>query len=218
MNHTDTPAYGLWSLVILNSAVFIIFALSYFKPKTKTDWRTFGTFSAFIIALFVEMYGFPLTIYFMSGWLSSHYPQLNLYTHDSGHLLHTLLGLKGDSHFDVLHILSSVFIFGGFILLAKSWKILHQAQINHEVARTGPYARVRHPQYIAFVLIMFGFLIQWPTMITVIMFPILLLTYLRLAKKEELDSMREFGDAYRYYMAETPAFIPHLSRKESHQK
>jgi len=113
----ETPAYGLWSLVIINSLVFIIFAFSFSKPRTKRDWRSFSAFSAFIVALFVEMYGFPLTIYLLSGWLVQKYPGVDFLSHDAGHLLNTLIGWKIDPHFDPLHILSNVLIFGGFILL-----------------------------------------------------------------------------------------------------
>lgn len=201
-------AYDLWLLVIINSLVFIIFALSFTHPKTPRDWRSLGAFSGFIVALFAEMYGFPLTLYLLSGWLASRYPNLNLYSHESGHLLHTLLGLKGNPHFDIFHILSSMLIFGGFILLSSAWPILHAAQQSHELAITGPYSYVRHPQYAAFILIMLGFLLQWPTLLTLLMFPVLVTMYVRLARQEERDALAEFGDRYERYAAETPAFIP----------
>ncbi len=206
----DAPAYGLWPLVIINSLVFIIFAFSFTRPRTKRDWRSFGAFSAFIVALFTEMYGFPLTIYLLSGWLARRYPGLDLFSHDSGHLLHTLLGLKGSPHFDLLHILSNLFIFGGFILLSASWRVLYQAQRTHKLATTGPYAHVRHPQYDGFVLIMFGFLLQWPTILTLLMFPVLAWMYVRLAQSEEREVLSEFGDAYARYAKVTPAFLPRV--------
>ena len=117
------PAYDLWGLVILNSAVFLMFAFSFFKPQTARDWRTFGAFAAFIVALFVEMYGFPLTIYLMSGWLQTRYPGLDILSHDAGHLWSTLLGdkgLGGDPHFGVFHLLSFLSIGGGFWLLSSA--------------------------------------------------------------------------------------------------
>jgi len=121
-------AYGLWGLVIVNSLVFIIFAFSFFKPNSPRDWRTFGTFAAFIVALFVEMYGVPLTLYLLAGWLQSRYPQLDPLSHDAGHLWNSLLGLEGNPHFGVLHILSNLLIFGGFWLLASAWRVLYRAQ------------------------------------------------------------------------------------------
>ena len=205
---TEAPAYGLWLLVIIDSAIFILFAFSFFKPKTKRDWRSFGAFSAFIIALFTEMYGFPLTIYLLSGWLQSRYPQVNWFSHDAGHLLEMLFGWKANPHAGPFHILSFIFIGGGFVLLATSWRVLHEAQQRHALATTGAYAYVRHPQYVGFVLILFGFLLQWPTLLTLAMFPILVFMYVRLARTEERDALAEFGPDYERYMREVPAFIP----------
>jgi protein-S-isoprenylcysteine O-methyltransferase Ste14 len=202
--------YGMWVLVILNSAIFIFFAFSFVKPKTNTDWRSLGAFSAFVIALFTEMYGFPLTIYFLSGWLTKKFPGVDFFAHENGHLLHTLLGFEGNAHFDPLHIASNVLIIFGFFILSLSWKVLLQAQQTHSLANSGWYARCRHPQYLAFIIIMFGFLLQWPTILTVIMFPILVVVYVRLAKREEQMTLAEFGDEYREYMAHTPAVIPRL--------
>lgn len=209
MTH-DEPAYGLWGLVIINSLVFIIFAFSFFKPKSARDWRSFGAFSAFLVALFTEMYGFPLTIYLLSGWLGSRFPSIDFLSHDAGHLLETLFGWEANPHFGPFHIASNLLLVAGFWLLASAWRVLYDAQRAGELATTGPYAKVRHPQYIGFVLIMFSFLLQWPTLITLVMFPILVFMYVRLAKSEERDTLAQFGDAYRRYMDEVPAFIPRL--------
>src|SRR5215831_13145213 len=149
MTHDTMPAYGLWGLVIINTVVFIFFAFSFTKPKTTRDWRSFGGFSAFIVALFTEMYGFPLTIYLLSGWLARAYPGTDPFSHDAGHLWSTLFGLHGDPHWNVLHMLSIAAIFGGFILLSAAWKVLYDAQSRHALATTGVYEYVRHPSILA---------------------------------------------------------------------
>src|SRR5207249_1373260 len=131
---------------------------------------------------------------------------------NSGHLWHTLLGLKGDAHFDVFHILSTVALFGGFIVLASAWPVLYKAQQAHKLATTGPYAYVRHPQYVGFILIMLGFLLQWPTIPTLVMFPILLYMYGRLAHREEEEVRAHFGEEWDRYAAKTPPFIPRMRR------
>ncbi len=209
--------YGLWTLVILNSAIFIFFAFSFVKPKSATDWRSLGGFSAFVVALFTEMYGFPLTIYFSSGWLAERYPGVDFLVHENGHLLHTLLGFEGNPHFDLLHIASNVIVLLGFLLLASAWRVLHHAQQTRTLANGGWYARCRHPQYVAFVLIMFGFLLQWPTLPTLVMFPILVIIYMRLAKNEEKAMIDEFGQAYLAYKAIIPAFVPKFGIKTTAQ-
>lgn len=209
------PAYGLWSLVIINAAVFILFAFSFAKPQTTRDWRSFSAFSAFLVALFVEMYGFPLTIYLLSGWLGQRFPELDLFSHESGHLWHTLFGWEGDPHFDPFHIVSYVLIGVGFWILSAAWPVLFRAQREGRLATTGAYARVRHPQYVGFIAIMAGFLFQWPTLVTLVMFPILVFMYVRLAHREEHEALVEFGPAYVEYIQATPRWIPRWSREAS---
>ena len=211
MDHSQgAPAYGLWWLVAINSAIFILFAFSFFKPRTSRDWRTFGTFSAFIVALFIEMYGFPLTVYFLSGWLTRKFPGVDPLGHDFGHLWYTLLGFKGDPHLNPIHIASNLIILGGFVVLASAWRVLFRAQHEGTLATTGAYARVRHPQYVAFILIMFGFLLQWPTLVTLVIFPVLVTVYVKLAHREERDVRAQFGPVWDAYAARTPAFVPTL--------
>ena len=205
--------YGLWWLVAINSLIFILFAFGFARPKSPRDWRSFGAFSAFLVALFTEMYGFPLTIYLLSGWLSSRFPEVDWFAHDSGHLLEMLFGWRGNPHVGPFHLLSTVFVFGGFILLALAWRVLYRAQRRHGVAMTGPYALVRHPQYAAFISIMFGFLLQWPTLLTAVMFPILVFMYVRLARREEREALAGFGEEYGRYRDRTPAFFPRFGYK-----
>jgi protein-S-isoprenylcysteine O-methyltransferase Ste14 len=208
----DLPAYGLWFLAVINAAVFILFAFSFFKPRTKRDWRSFGAHSAFIVALFVEMYGFPLTLYLLAGWLGSRFPQIDPLSHDAGHLWPTLFGWSVNPHFSPFHLASYALIGGGFILIASAWRVLYAAQCAGQLATTGPYARIRHPQYVGFALILIGFFLQWPTLITALMLPLLLVMYWRLALTEEREAQATFGDSWRQYASDVPAFIPRLGR------
>jgi protein-S-isoprenylcysteine O-methyltransferase Ste14 len=210
MTH-DFSGYGVWSLVILNSAVFIFFAFSFFRPASKRDWRSFGAFSAFLVALFTEMYGFPLTIYLLSGWLQSRYPGVDWFSHDAGHLLEMMFGWQANPHVGPFHLLSFAFIGGGFLLISAGWQVLYRAQRRQCLAESGVYAHVRHPQYDGFVLVMFGFLLQWPTVLTLAMFPVLVFMYWKLARIEERESVAASGDAYRDYMRRVPAFLPRLA-------
>ena len=204
--------YGLWALVLFNSALFILFAYSFFHPRSKRDWRAFGVFSGFLVALFTEMYGFPLTVYLLSGWLGAKFPGLGL-THSSGHLWNDMIGWKGDAHLSPFHLASYVFIGGGFWLIASAWRVLFAAQQKGQLARSGAYARIRHPQYAGFLAVMVGFLLQWPTIPTLVMFPVLLYIYHRLAISEEREVRKDFAAEWDAYAAVTPRFIPRRGRR-----
>ena len=200
--------YGLWSLVILDSVVMIFFAASFFHPKGRRDWRVMGGFSAFIVALFTEMYGAPLTVYLLAGWLGDYVPALKA-THSGGHLWNDLIGWKGDPHVSPFHLASYLVLIGGFWLIAAAWKVLHTAAQRDQLATTGPYAWLRHPQYLGFLLIMVGWLLQWPTIPTLLMFPVLAYVYARLARSEEREVAAHFGPAWTEYAARVHAYIPH---------
>jgi protein-S-isoprenylcysteine O-methyltransferase Ste14 len=208
----DLSAYGLWLLVIINVAIFVGFAYAFTRPRTSRDWKSLGAFSAFIVALFAEMYGFPLTIYLLSGWLGSIVPGADLLTHDAGHLWFTLLGLSGDPHTNPIHLISYVFILAGLFILMEAWTTLYAARKENTLSVTGMYAYVRHPQYVAFILVMIGFLIQWPTILTMIMFPLLVWRYVALAREEEASVKQEFGEQYTMYAAKTPGWFPRFSK------
>ena len=206
--------YGLWAAVAFDSALVIGFAIAFFHPRNGRDWRALGGFSAFVVALFTEMYGYPLTVYLLSGPLGTWFPGLDL-THNSGHLWADLVGWSGDPHLSPFHLASYVVIVGGFVLIAAAWKVLIAAQRDGVLATSGPYARMRHPQYVGFLLIMVGFLLQWPTIPTLVMFPVLVLVYRRLARREEKDVRGQFGVEWNAYAQRTPRFVPHRHQRQA---
>ncbi len=200
--------YGFWSLVVVNAAIFVLLALSFLTPVQRREWRSFGVFTAFVVALFTEMYGIPLTIYVLTAVLGSRYPALNPFSHASGHLWITLLG-GGAWMSGVIHLISNAFMGAGLLLMWAGWRKIHQAR--GELVTEGVYARVRHPQYAGLFLITVGMLVQWPTIITVATWPVLLAVYYRLARREEGEAEARYGEAYRVYRARVPMFVPRLT-------
>ena len=198
-------AYGMWVVVAFNVGIFLFFILSFLKPKGNDEWRSMGVVVAFLIALFAEMYGFPLTIYLLSGWLGDAYPVLQPFSHKFGHLWVVVFG-GSDLAWAIVMGLSLVLMIMGYQLLSKGWTQIHAARGG--LVTDGIYAYARHPQYTGLVLIIIGFLVQWPTLLTVVMAPILLYAYAHLAKQEEQKAHVEFGNKYMDYIRKTPAFFP----------
>ncbi len=207
MGFPETYSYGFWSMVVFNIIVFSLFAYSAFRPATKRDWRTLGAFTAFLVALFSEMFGFPLTIYILTSILGSRYPVLNPYSHMNGHLWVTLAG-GSPVLFNILHPLSNILIFSGLIIIAVGWHKIHAG--SGELVTDGIYKYIRHPQYVGFALAILGFLVQWPTIITMLMAPALMYMYTRLSKQEEKFMIETFGTQYLEYSMKVPAYFPRL--------
>lgn len=202
-------AYGMWVVALFNFGLFLFFILSFIQPKHKPEWRNMGVVIAFLVALFTEMYGFPLTIYLLTGWLGDAYPVLLPYTHKHGHLWVVIFG-GSNLAWGLVMSLSLALMLAGYVLMSNGWRLVHAA--HGEMVETGVYAFARHPQYTGLFLVIIGFLVQWPTLLTVIMAPMLIVAYFRLAIKEEQNMVLQFGDEYTKYVENHPAFFPPVSQ------
>ena len=206
---SEDYAYGMWVIVAFNVGLFLFFILSFIKPKKTKEWRNMGIVMAFLVALFTEMYGFPLTIYLLTGWLGEAYPVLQPFNHQYGHLWVVVFGGSTLAWLIVMG-LSLVFLLAGYTLMSKGWRQIHGA---HDILVTdGVYAYVRHPQYTGLFLMIIGFLIQWPTLLTVIMAPVLIFAYVRLSRSEEAVVQQKFNQDYLEYASGKPMFFPAMNQ------
>lgn len=207
--------YGLWSMVLFNVILFGAFVIGFLRPKKKYEWRTLGVFAAFIVALFTEMYGFPLTIYVLLSVFGSKVGLTDPFQHVNGHLLGSLFGAPEWVKLVICQI-GGFLMLVGLIIMGKGWKQIHAAQ--GKLVTTGIYAHVRHPQYSGLFLVTIGMLIQWPTLITLVMWPILTYAYYRLALREEREVEAKFGEAYARYKANVPAFVPKFKKAKKKEE
>jgi protein-S-isoprenylcysteine O-methyltransferase Ste14 len=192
-----------WGYVALNFILLILFLL-FIKFRRKATRLPSSAYLAFIVALYIEMYGFPLTMYFFSWFLGYE----NVAT-----LWYFLVGVTGLDLFVSIYLgvilpISNIIILTGMFLIVFGWSRIFRAKDT--LVTTGIYAHVRHPQYLGFLLLTLGINFLWTTFSTLILWPILALLYYRLAKEEEKDIEAKFGEEYREYMRRVPMFIPHL--------
>lgn len=191
--------YGAWGLAVANVVLFSLFLLFIPFRREGLARSARGIYMVFIVALYAEMYGFPLTIYVLS-WLIGYQ---NPMTHEAGHLLYPAEGMASPFHF-----LSILMMFTGIVLITSGWKRIHSAP--DRLVTDGIYGYIRHPQYLGILVLTAGMLVQWVTIPTAIMWPILVILYFRLAKREEKEMEEKFGEEYAEYRQRVPMFLPLL--------
>ncbi len=184
--------FGTGTLIALNVVIVLAFlALLPYRRPTKSAWKSHGTFVAFVIALMTEMFGWPLVLLLASPLVEI--PSIApVFFHKFGHWP-AMFGTG----------LSMV----GILLIAGGWVQIHRAT---DIVKTGLYRSIRHPQYTGIFLFTLGWILHWPSIVTLILWPILMLAYIWLARHEEKQAITEFGEEYLEYMKHTKRFVPFL--------
>lgn len=198
---------GMWALALIVIVLVSWAFYRYFAPQSWREWAGAGLVQAFIIALYAEMYGFPLTIYLLARFtgLDREYVSANLWS--------TLLGV-GETGMLVSMIAGYTLLFVGVGIFFHGWRQVYRARHEHRLVTDGLYRFVRHPQYTGLFLALFGEgIVHWPTLFSVALFPVIVFAYYRLARTEERRLLDEFGDAYRDYRRRVPMFVPRRGQR-----
>lgn len=199
MNHGT--AWGLAAVSIV-AVSWILYR--YVAPKSWREWARAGIVQAFIIAFYAEMYGFPVTLYLLSRLFGLDVAGMFW----DGNLWVYLTGTPAAMY--VSMVIGYTIVFFGVTLLIAGWREIYRARKLNKMATQGPYAVVRHPQYTGIFLALFGEgVVHWPTIFSLAAFPIIVIAYVLLARKEEREMLRQFGEQFREYQRRVPMFFPH---------
>jgi methanethiol S-methyltransferase len=203
MERETMETHTNWGLAAISIIIISWIFYRYLLPKSWREWTRAGIVQAFIIAFYAEMYGFPITIYLLTRFFGLDVSG----TFWDGNLWVYLFGTPAAMFVSML-IGYAIAIFGIVVLIA-AWRELYKARKEGRLAMSGPYAFVRHPQYTGIFLAVFGEgVVHWPTIFSLAAFPIIVIAYALLARKEEHEMIDKFGERYREYQHRVPKFFP----------
>lgn len=193
---------GVWGVALIVIVLVSWVLYKYLAPKTWREWAGVGVIQAFIIALYAEMYGFPLTIYLLVRFFGLDKTSLN------ANLWSTLVGL-GETGMFISMIIGYLILFAGITIFFEGWRQLYRARQQNRLVTDGLYGIVRNPQYLGLFIALFGEgVVHWPTILSISIFPIVILVYVNLARHEARQVEEQFGEEYRIYRHHVPEFIP----------
>lgn len=197
--------YGDWAMVVGWFLIFAVF-VAFIPFNRKSQTKHASVYVAFIVASALEMFGIPLSMYFLAWAFGINVPSGILW----GHTLEGVIGYWGMYIGFALNLAGAALIILGWREIHSRYWAVEEGQ--GELVTDGVYSFSRHPQYAGFILMTFGLLVHWATLPLLIMWPLLVIQYIRLARKEEAEMEEEFGDAFREYRERVPMFIPSPSR------
>jgi protein-S-isoprenylcysteine O-methyltransferase Ste14 len=203
---------GIWILALIMIVVASWYLYKYMAPSSWHDWAGAGVVQAFIIALYAEMYGFPLSIYLLARFGGLDKTGLN------ANLWSSLLDM-GETGMMISMVLGYILLFLGIGLFFQGWRQVYKARQENKLVTDGLYALTRHPQYTGLFIALFGEgVVHWPTLFSVVLFPIIVFIYYRLSLREEKKVIAEFGNEYVACKARVPMFIPRIEQWTSFVK
>lgn len=186
-----------WHIVALNILLFLLLLIP-LSFRRKAKWGEYGVITAFFVSLFIEMYGFPLTIYFASKYFSAP-------VKCAENILNFQFWGVGFG-MELAMIYAAILITIGTLLIVVGWGTLYRNSKKQDFVARGIYKYSRHPQYLGFILIVLGWFIDWPTLITIIFAPILIYKYIKVCRTEEKEILEKYPE-YQKYIDSVPFFI-----------